>query len=121
MIPKAEALVVTTPQADAARVAVKAGKMAVQAHLKVAGVVENMGYATCPECGEELRIFGGDGGERVAGELGSQVMGRIPIQPDASGEPGRSLFEEGSSPARAFEEIAASLAAIKVRRRIKVL
>jgi ATP-binding protein involved in chromosome partitioning len=121
MIPKAEALVVTTPQADAARVAVKAGKMAVQAHLKVAGVVENMSYATCPECGEELRIFGGDGGERVAGELGSQVMGRIPIQPDASGEPGRSLFEEGSSPARAFEEIAASLAAIKVRRRIKVL
>src|SRR3712207_6115437 len=43
MIPKAEALVVTTPQADAARVAVKAGKMAVQAHLKVVGVVENMG------------------------------------------------------------------------------
>ena len=43
MIPKAEALVVTTPQADAARVAVKAGKMAVQAHLKVVGVIENMG------------------------------------------------------------------------------
>src|SRR5918998_712925 len=37
MIPKAEALVVTTPQADAARVAVKAGKMAVQAHLKLVG------------------------------------------------------------------------------------
>jgi ATP-binding protein involved in chromosome partitioning len=121
MIPKAEALVVTTPQADAARVAVKAGKMAVQAHLKVAGVVENMGYAACPECGEELRIFGGDGGERVAAELGAQVMGRIPIVADASGEPGRSLFEAGSSPAGVFDEIAAALAATKVRRRIKVL
>jgi ATP-binding protein involved in chromosome partitioning len=121
MIPKAEALVVTTPQSDAARVAVKAGKMAVQAHLKVVGVIENMGYAQCPECGEELRIFGGDGGERVAGELGSQVLGRIPIQPDATGEPGRSLFEVESTPGRAFEEIAASLAASKVRRRIKVL
>jgi ATP-binding protein involved in chromosome partitioning len=121
MIPKAEALVVTTPQADAARVAVKAGKMAVQAHLKVAGVVENMGYAECPDCGKELRIFGGDGGDRVAGELGSQVMGRIPILPDASGEPGRSLFDPGSTPARAFDEIAAPLAATKVRRRIKVL
>ena len=121
MIPKAEALVVTTPQSDAARVAVKAGKMAVQAHLKVVGVVENMGYAQCPECGEELRIFGGDGGERVAGELGSKVLGRIPIVPDATGDPGRSVFEEGSSPAQAFEEMATALAASKVRRRIKVL
>jgi ATP-binding protein involved in chromosome partitioning len=93
----------------------------VQAHLKVAGVVENMGYAECPCCGEELRIFGGDGGDRVAAELDSQVMGRIPILADTSGEPGRSLFDPDSAPARAFEEIATALAASKVRRRIKVL
>ncbi|QIN82855.1 P-loop NTPase [Rubrobacter tropicus] len=121
MIPKAEALVVTTPQADAARVAVKAGKMAVQAHLKVAGVVENMGHAVCPCCGEEMKIFGGDGGNQVAEELGSTVMSRIPILPDATGEPGNALFDEDSAPARAFDEIAASLSATKVRRRIKVL
>ena len=121
MIPKAEALVVTTPQADAARVAVKAGKMAVQAHLKVAGVVENMSYAECPDCGKELKIFGGDGGDTVAGELGSKVMGRVPILPDASGEPGNSVFDEDTVPARAFDEIAASLASTKVRKRIKVL
>ncbi len=121
MIPKAEALVVTTPQADAARVAVKAGKMAVQAHLKLAGVVENMSHAECPCCGEELRIFGGDGGDRVASELDAKVMGRIPILPDASGEPGKSLFAEDTAPARAFEKIAKSIAEKKVRRRIKVL
>ena len=121
MIPKAEALVVTTPQADAARVAVKAGKMAVQAHLKLAGVVENMSHAECPCCGEELRIFGGDGGDRVAGELDAKVMGRIPILPDASGEPGKSLFAEDTAPARAFDEIAKAIAEKKVRRRIKVL
>ena len=121
MIPKAEALVVTTPQADAARVAVKAGKMAVQAHLKVAGVVENMSHAECPCCGEALRIFGGDGGDRVAGELGSKVMGRVPILPDASGEPGKSLFDDDTAPARAFDEIAKSIAQTKVRKRIKVL
>ena len=120
-IPKAEALVVTTPQADAARVAVKAGKMAVQAHLKVIGVVENMSYAECPDCGKQLRIFGGDGGDRVAGELNSQVLGRIPLLPDATGEPGRSLFAQDTAPARAFDEIAASVAATKTRRRIKVL
>ena len=121
MIPKAEALVVTTPQADAARVAVKAGKMATQAHLKVAGVVENMGYAACPDCGKEIKIFGCAGGDRVAGELGTRVLGRIPILPDASGEPGNALFPEDTAPARAFDEIARSLAQKKVRRRIKVL
>lgn len=121
MIPKAEALVVTTPQADAARVAAKAGKMAVQAHLKLAGVVENMSYAECPDCGKELKIFGGDGGNSVAAELDSPVLGRIPILPDESGEPGRSLFAEDTAPARSFDEIAASLAETKVRKRIKVI
>ena len=121
MIPKAEALVVTTPQADAARVAVKAGKMAVEAHLKLVGVVENMSHAVCPDCGKEMRIFGGDGGDRVAEELDQQVLGRIPIQPDASGEPGRSLFETDTDQARAFDEIAGSIAQTKVRRRLKVL
>ncbi|MGB3684116.1 MAG: Mrp/NBP35 family ATP-binding protein [Rubrobacteraceae bacterium] len=121
MIPKAEALVVTTPQADAARVAVKAGKMAVQAHLKLAGVVENMSYAECPDCGKELKIFGGNGGEQVSNELGSDILGRIPILPEESGEPGRSLFAEDTAPFRAFDEIAASLVETKVRKRIKVI
>ena len=121
MIPKAEALVVTTPQADAARVASKAGKMAVQAHLKLAGVVENMSYAECPDCGKQLKIFGGVGGDRVAGELDSRVMGRVPILPDATGEPGNALFPEGTAQARAFDEISMGLASTKRRRRLKVL
>ena len=121
MIPKAEALVVTTPQADAARVAAKAGRMAVQAHLKVVGVVENMSFAECPDCGKEMRIFGGGGGERVAAELESRVLGRVPILSDATGEPGNALFAEDTAPTRAFDEIAQALAQTKVRRRIKVL
>jgi ATP-binding protein involved in chromosome partitioning len=120
-IPKAEALVVTTPQADAARVAVKAGKMAVQAHLKVIGVVENMSYAECPDCGKELKIFGGDGGRTVAESLNQEVLGRIPILPDDTGEPGNALYPEDSTPGRAFTDIASQLAAMKARKRMKVL
>ncbi|WP_084709482.1 Mrp/NBP35 family ATP-binding protein [Rubrobacter aplysinae] len=121
MIPKAEALVVTTPQADAARVAVKAGKMAVQAHLKLAGVVENMSYAECPDCGKEMKIFGGNGGEQVAEELGAHLMSRIPILPDDSGEPGNALYPEDSAPTRSFDEVAAGIAQTKSRKRIKVV
>jgi ATP-binding protein involved in chromosome partitioning len=121
MIPKAEALVVTTPQADAARVAVKAGKMAVQAHLKLAGVVENMSHAECPDCGKEIKIFGGNGGEQVSEELGAHLMSRIPILPDDSGEPGNALYPEDSAPARSFDEIAAGIAQIRTRKRIKVV
>jgi ATP-binding protein involved in chromosome partitioning len=95
--------------------------MAVQAHLKLVGVVENMSHAICPDCGKEMRIFGGDGGDRVAEELEQKVLGRIPIEPDATGEPGRSLFEAGTAPAGVFDEIAASIARTKVRRRLKVL
>jgi ATP-binding protein involved in chromosome partitioning len=68
-----------------------------------------------------MRIFGGDGGERVAGELDSRVLGRVPILPDATGEPGNALFAEDTAPTRAFDEIARALAQTKVRRRIKVL
>ena len=121
MIPKAEALVVTTPQADAARVAVKAGKMAVQAHLKLVGVVENMSYAECPDCGKELKIFGGNGGEQVAEDLGAHLMSRIPILPDDSGEPGKALYPEDSAPARSFDEVAAGITQTRTRKRIKVV
>lgn len=120
-IPKAEALVVTTPQADAARVAVKAGKMAHEAHLKVIGVVENMSYATCPDCGTEIKIFGGDGGDRVVQQLDSRMLGRIPILPDASGEPGKALFHADTLPGQAFTGIARNVASMKSRRRLKVL
>ena len=109
MIPKAEALVVTTPQADAARVAVKAGKMAVQAHLKVVGVVENMGYARVSRLRQGDEDLWGRGRREGGRRASSEVLGRIPILPDATGEPGRSLFDVDSSPARAFDEIAASL------------
>ncbi len=121
MIPKAEALVVTSPQSVAARVAGKAGKMAVQAHLKLAGVVENMSFAECPDCGKELRIFGGNGGEQVSEELGSTLMSRIPILPDDTGEPGNALYPEDSAPARSSDEVAAGIAQTKTRKRIKVV
>jgi ATP-binding protein involved in chromosome partitioning len=79
MLPGAEMLLVTTPQEAAERVAVLAGNFAQQNGMKVTGVIENMSYFICPSCDERHQIFGSGGGEILANELGTQVLGHIPI------------------------------------------
>ena len=79
MLPGAEMLLVTTPQEAAERVAVLAGKFALANHMKVAGVVENMSYFVCPSCDERHEIFGRGGGDQLAADLGTTLLGRVPI------------------------------------------
>ena len=65
LIPGAEILVVTTPQAAAAEVAERAGAIALQTHQRVAGVIENMSWLELPD-GTRQEIFGSGGGQEVA-------------------------------------------------------
>lgn len=69
LLPNAEVIVVTTPQAAAAEVAVRSGALADQTGQRVYGVIENM-------AGE---LFGTGGGERVAAELGAPLLGSVPL------------------------------------------
>ena len=78
-LPGADMIVVTTPQEAAQKVAARAGKMTEQVDLKVLGVVENMSYFICPSCNEKHRIFGEGGGKALADDLGTQLLGEIPI------------------------------------------
>nr|WP_205709756.1 P-loop NTPase [Kineococcus siccus] len=78
LLPGAEVLVVTTPQAAAAEVAERAGAMAVQTEQRVAGVVENMSWLPLPD-GSRLEVFGAGGGERVAASLSAQLGARVPL------------------------------------------
>ncbi|MEI6620970.1 MAG: Mrp/NBP35 family ATP-binding protein [Actinomycetes bacterium] len=85
LLPRAELLIVTTPQQASTDVAIRAGMLAQQTHQRVAGVVENMSTAPCPHCGEPLDLFGSGGGALVAQaltrELGTRVdlIGKIPF------------------------------------------
>ncbi|MCF8528214.1 MAG: Mrp/NBP35 family ATP-binding protein [Candidatus Nanopelagicales bacterium] len=85
LLPTSELVIVTTPQAASADVAVRAGTLAAQTHQKVAGVIENMSSFPCPHCGEPMDLFGVGGGDLVASmisaELGAQVplLGQIPF------------------------------------------
>jgi len=85
LIPGAELIVVTTPQLAAAEVAERAGALASQLHQRIAGVIENMAYLSCPHCAERIEVFGSGGGSAVAAALtrltGAEVpvLGTIPI------------------------------------------
>ena len=59
----------------------KAIKMAKLMDIPVLGIVENMSYAVCPDCGKKLFVFGESRLEAVAAEYGLDVLGRIPFQP----------------------------------------
>ena len=81
-LPGAQLLVVTTPQDAARKVAERAGAMARQTRLTVAGVIENMSYFVCPHCGERTSIFGEGGGQLAAETLGVPLLGQIPLMPE---------------------------------------
>ena len=78
LLPNAEILVVTTPQAAAAEVAERAGSIALQTHQRLVGVVENMSWLELPT-GERMEIFGAGGGEIVAEKLSRTIGAQVPL------------------------------------------
>ncbi len=79
LVPSAEILVVTTPQLAAQEVAERAGSIALQTHQRIAGVVENMSYLSCPHCGEKMDVFGAGGGQAVATSLATRLGAPVPL------------------------------------------
>ena len=71
LLPRAEAIVVTTPQPAAQEVAARAGVMAQKTSMRLIGVVENM-------AGD---VFGTGGGDQLADQLGIPLLGRVPLDP----------------------------------------
>lgn len=119
LLPNAELLIVTTPQAAAAEVAERAGSIVQQTRQRVAGVIENMS-AMVLEDGTVMDVFGSGGGQTVADRLttltGTEVplMGQIPLDPKLRihGDDGQPVVvSEPDSPAsKAVREIADTLA-----------
>jgi len=90
-LPRAEVIVVTTPQPAAQKVAQRAAYMARKVNLQVVGVIENMSWFICDH-GTEYRLFGEGGGKELADQLEVPLLGQIPLVPELragadSGEP----------------------------------
>ncbi|MBN2575484.1 MAG: P-loop NTPase [Deltaproteobacteria bacterium] len=89
------AVIVTTPQEVAVQDVRRCIGFCRQLGLPVLGVVENMSGFTCPKCGEMVRIFGTDGGRRMAEEMSVPFLGAIPIEPEVvvSGDSGAPMVQ----------------------------
>jgi len=108
-LPRAQVLIVTTPQLAAQRVARRAALMAKQVDQEVIGIVENMSWFTADD-GTRYELFGSGGGQMLAEEVGVDLMARIPLLPAMGrgadeGEP-VAVVAPGSEAAEAFDGLA---------------
>ncbi|KAB7704651.1 P-loop NTPase [Bacillus aerolatus] len=108
MIPHSKEIIVSTPHPTAAFVAARAGAMALQTDHELIGVIENMAYFESKKTGEKEYVFGRGGGDKLADELRTEVLGRLPLQqPDWNEEDfAPSIYAEDHKLGLIYQEIA---------------
>ncbi|MGH3019378.1 MAG: Mrp/NBP35 family ATP-binding protein [Gaiellaceae bacterium] len=116
LLPRAEALVVTTPHRASQQVAVRAAQMARKTNMRLLGVVENMSYLA-REDGSREELFGTGGGEALAAEVEAPLLGQIPFDPRLgaladAGEP-IVLADPDAEVSRSIVELAEAVAATR--------
>ena len=74
-------VVVTSPQDLVSMIVGKAMKMASLMNIPVLGLVENMSYALCPDCGKKIHVFGESHISEIAEEYHVPVLAQMPISP----------------------------------------
>ncbi|MGN0550866.1 MAG: P-loop NTPase [Acutalibacteraceae bacterium] len=77
-------VIVTSPQELVSMIVAKAVKMANMMNIPILGVVENMSYFKCPDCGKEHSIYGESHLEQTAEEYGLDVLAKMPIDPSVA-------------------------------------
>ena len=91
-------LIVTSPQELVGMIVSKAVEMAKMMNVPVLGLVENMSYVTCPDCGREIHVFGESHIDEVAAKYALPVLGKLPMEPKLAAACDRGaieLFEGG--------------------------
>lgn len=75
-------IVVTSPQELVSMIVGKAVKMAKMMNIPIIGLVENMSYAVCPDCGKHINVFGLSHIDETAEKFGLRVLAKLPINPE---------------------------------------
>ena len=74
-------VIVSSPQELVSMIVAKAANMAEMMDVPVYGLVENMSYVKCPDCGKEIKVFGESHIDEVAEKFGYDLLARIPMDP----------------------------------------
>ena len=92
-VPISGAVIVTTPQEVALADVERGIGMFRQVQVPVLGIVENMSYYVCPDCGEREEVFGSGGGEALAKQFGVRLLAKLPLVPEirVAGDAGRPI------------------------------
>ena len=85
-------IIVSSPQELVGMIVGKAVQMAEMMKVPILGIVENMSYVLCPDCGRQIKVFGESHIDETAKELGVPVLGRIPME-----EKTAKLVDEGAA------------------------
>ena len=92
-VPVNGAVVVTTPQELVGMIVEKAMNMADMMQIPVKGIVENMSYVVCPDCGKHVSVFGESHADETAQRFGVPVLGKLPINPKLTAACDAGLIE----------------------------
>ena len=92
-LPLAGVIIVTSPQELVSMIVAKAVKMAQMMDIPVIGIVENMSYVKCPDCGKELHIFGEGKTEEAAKQFGIPRLAKMPLDPALASQCDKGLIE----------------------------
>jgi Mrp family chromosome partitioning ATPase len=102
-LPLDSVLLVTSPQDLAGMVVRKAANMAARLGVRLIGLIENMSYILCPQCGTKIKLFGPSQAQYTARLIGTSLLGHLPLDPQLS-----ILCDKGSIESyfnQAFEQI----------------
>ena len=81
-IPLDGIILVTSPQELVSMIVSKAVKMANMMNVPIVGIVENMSYVSCPDCGKKISVFGDSHIDEIAKEYNLEVLAKIPLDPN---------------------------------------
>ena len=97
-IPLDGIIVVTSPQELVSMIVGKAVKMAEMMNVPIIGLVENMSYAVCPDCGKHMNVFGLSHIDETAQKFGLKVLAKLPINPELAGRVDNGTIEGFTCP-----------------------
>ena len=97
-IPLDGIIIMTSPQDLVSMIVQKAVQMATAMDIPILGIIENMSYVTCEDCGKELKIFGESHVEEVGEQYGVKVLGKMPLDPVLASLCDKGRIEDFSKP-----------------------